>query len=53
MRKKTAPNTSYITIEVTPEGELGQHLKKLNKCCTEEENKVVEKWHKKYFGVSA
>lgn len=50
LRKKGFENKSLVTIEVDPyQNKIVQAKGKFNRCTTEEENKVIEAWNKKFL----
>lgn len=49
MRKKTTPQSSYITIEVTPSGTLGQVKRRFNQNPSLDDMAIVYQWFNKHF----
>ena len=49
LRKTSEPDRSLVTVQVSPDGRLGQVKGRFNRQPSAEQLRFVEKWHEKYF----
>ena len=49
LRKTSEPDRSLVTVQVNPDGRLGQVKGRFNRQPSAEQLRFVEKWHEKFF----